>query len=45
MAGDPLARRVVLDSALPLGRVLGAVIGTLGVRDVVLVGPMTEFGA
>jgi predicted NBD/HSP70 family sugar kinase len=43
-AGDPLARRVVLDAALPLGRVLGAVIGTLGVRDVVLVGQMTDFG-
>jgi predicted NBD/HSP70 family sugar kinase len=43
-AGDALARRVVLQAARPLGRVLGAVIGTLGVRDVVLVGPMTMFG-
>jgi predicted NBD/HSP70 family sugar kinase len=43
-AGDPLARQVVLEAAAPLGRVLGAVIGTLGVRDVVLVGPMTDFG-
>jgi predicted NBD/HSP70 family sugar kinase len=43
-AGDSLARKVVLEAAAPLGRVLGAVIGTLGVRDVVLVGPMTEFG-
>jgi predicted NBD/HSP70 family sugar kinase len=43
-ADDPLARQVVLEAAVPLGRVLGAVIGTLGVRDVVLVGPMTEFG-
>jgi predicted NBD/HSP70 family sugar kinase len=43
-AGDPLARKVVLEAATPLGRVLGAVIGTLGVRDVVLVGPMTDFG-
>jgi predicted NBD/HSP70 family sugar kinase len=42
--GDPLARRVILEAARPLGRVLGAVIGTLGVRDVVIVGPMTEFG-
>jgi N-acetylglucosamine repressor len=42
--GDALARRIVLEAAVPLGRVLGAVIGTLGVRDVVLVGPMTEFG-
>jgi predicted NBD/HSP70 family sugar kinase len=44
-ADDELARRIVLEAAVPLGRVLGAVIGTLGVRDVVLVGPMTEFGA
>jgi predicted NBD/HSP70 family sugar kinase len=43
-AHDPLARQVVLEAALPLGRVLGAMIGTLGARDVVLVGPMTEFG-
>jgi transcriptional regulator of PTS gene len=42
--GDGLAREVVLAAAAPLGRVLGAVIGTLGVRDVVLVGPMTEYG-
>ncbi len=43
-AGDPLVRQVVLDAAAPLGRVLGAMIGTLGARDVVLVGPMTDFG-
>jgi N-acetylglucosamine repressor len=43
-AGDTLAREVVLDSARPLGRVLGAMIGTLGAREVVLVGPMTAFG-
>jgi predicted NBD/HSP70 family sugar kinase len=43
-AGDALARQVVLASARPLGRVLGAMIGTLGAREVVLVGPMTAFG-
>jgi N-acetylglucosamine repressor len=43
-AGDELARRLVLDAAPPLGRVLAAMIGTLGARDVVLIGPMTEFG-
>jgi predicted NBD/HSP70 family sugar kinase len=42
--GDPLARRVVLDAARPLARVLGTMIGTLGAREVVLVGPMTAFG-
>lgn len=43
-AGDRLARRIVLEAAAPLGRVLAAMIGTLGVRDLVLIGPMTEFG-
>jgi predicted NBD/HSP70 family sugar kinase len=43
-AGDRLARQVVLEAAPPLGRVLAAMIGTLGARDVVLIGPMTEFG-
>jgi predicted NBD/HSP70 family sugar kinase len=43
-AGDLLARRVVLESAVPLGRVMAAMIGTLGARDVVLIGPMTDFG-
>jgi predicted NBD/HSP70 family sugar kinase len=42
--GDALARQVVLESARPLGRVLGAMIGTLGAREVVLVGAMTAFG-
>jgi N-acetylglucosamine repressor len=44
VAGDALARQVVLEAAQPLGRVLGAMIGTLGAREVVLVGPMTDFG-
>ncbi len=43
-AGDDVAREVVLDSAPLLGRTLAAVIGTLGARDVVLVGPMVDFG-
>ena len=43
-AGDAVARTVVLESAPSLGRTLGAVIGTLGARDVVLVGPMADFG-
>lgn len=43
-AGDRLVQQVVLESTAPLGRVLGAMIGTLGARDVVLVGPMTDFG-
>lgn len=43
-AGDPLARQVVLESAPPMGRVLGAMIGTLGARDIVLIGLMTDYG-
>lgn len=43
-AGDRVARQVVLEAGPPLGRVLAVVIGTLGVRDIVLVGPMTAFG-
>lgn len=43
-AGDPVARQVVLEAGPPLGRVLAVMIGTLGVRDVVLVGAMTVFG-
>ncbi len=43
-AGDRTARQVVLESAPPLGRVIGAMIGTLGARDIVLVGPMADFG-
>jgi predicted NBD/HSP70 family sugar kinase len=44
-AGDSVARDIVLRSAPPLGRIIAAVIGTLGARDIVLVGPMTDFGA
>jgi N-acetylglucosamine repressor len=43
-AHDAVAREVVLGSAQPLGRVIGAVIGTLGARHIVLVGPMTDYG-
>ena len=41
---DPLAREIVLDAAIPLGRILGAVVGTLDIRDIVLVGQMTAYG-
>jgi len=43
-SGDEVARTLVLESAPPLGRVIGAMIGTLGARDIVLVGPMADFG-
>ena len=43
-AGDPVAREVVLDAARPLGRVVAGMIGTLGARDVVLIGLMTAYG-
>jgi predicted NBD/HSP70 family sugar kinase len=43
-AGDPLALEVVAEVARPLGRILGAVIGVLGIHDIVLIGPMTALG-
>ena len=43
-AGDAVARAIVFESAPPLGRVVGAMIGTLGARDVVFVGPMADYG-
>ena len=42
--GDRLAREIVLESATPLGRVVGGMIGALGARDIVLVGSMTDYG-
>jgi predicted NBD/HSP70 family sugar kinase len=43
-SGDPLAREVVEEVGRPLGWVLGAVIGILGIHDIVLIGPMTALG-
>jgi len=43
-AGDAVAQRVVLESTPSLGRVIGAMIGTLGARDIVLAGPMADYG-
>lgn len=44
VAGDELAREVVLDGARHLGRTLGGLIGTLSIHHVLLVGEMTAFG-
>ena len=43
-SGDPLANQIVLEAGPPLGRVLATMIGTLGARDIVLIGPMTDYG-
>jgi predicted NBD/HSP70 family sugar kinase len=43
-AGDGLAREVVLDAGHHLGRTIGALIGSLDISTVVLVGAMTVFG-
>jgi N-acetylglucosamine repressor len=43
-AGDELAREVVLEGGRHLGRTLGTLIGTLGIRHILLVGEMTSFG-
>ena len=43
-AGDEIARGVVLAAGVLLGRALGSLIGTLGTRDIILIGPMTDYG-
>ena len=43
-AGHPRVRAAILESALYVGRALGALIDTLDIRHIVLVGPMTAFG-
>ena len=43
-AGRPEVRAAVLESALYIGRALGALIDTLDIRHIVLIGPMTAFG-
>lgn len=42
--GDEIARQVILEAARHLGRTIGALVGTLNVQHVVLVGEMTAFG-
>jgi len=43
-SGHPGVRAAVLESALHVGRALGALIDTLDIRHIVLIGPMTGFG-
>ena len=43
-AGHPRVRAAILESALYVGRALGALIDTLDIRHIVLIGPMTSFG-
>ena len=38
-------RAAVLESAIHVGRALGSLIDTLDIRHIVLLGPMTAFGA
>jgi len=44
-AGDPLARRVVLEAGHYLGMAISGLIGTLNIRKIILSGIMTRFGA
>ncbi|CAN5857263.1 ROK family transcriptional regulator [soil metagenome] len=44
LAGDSLAREVVLEAAAHIGHAIGAVTAALDIRDIVVVGPMTSFG-
>ncbi len=43
-AGDPVVRDIVLGAGQALGRMLGCLVGTLDVHDIVLIGTMTAFG-
>jgi hypothetical protein len=43
-SGDPAARRIVIDAGRHLGAALGALVGALHVRRIVLAGTMTAFG-
>lgn len=42
--GDARVRAAVLESALYVGRAIGALIDTLDIRHIVVLGPMTAFG-
>lgn len=44
-SGDETARRVVVAAGRALGRVIAGVVGTLNVRQVVLLGSVTSLGA
>ena len=44
-AGDPLARRVVLEAGHYLGMAISSLIGTLNIQKIILSGIMTRFGA
>ena len=43
-AGDPGVVEVVLEAGHYLGRMLGHLVGTLDIHDIVLIGTMTAFG-
>ena len=43
-AGDPRVVEVVLEAGRYLGRMLGHLVGTLDIHDIVLIGSMTAFG-
>jgi predicted NBD/HSP70 family sugar kinase len=41
---DGLAAQVVMETAMALGRTLGTITGTLDIRDIVVIGPMSALG-
>ena len=43
-AGDPAVVQVVIEAGHHLGRMLGHLVGTLDIHDIVLIGTMTAFG-
>lgn len=44
LAGDPLARQIVLEAGRFMGRAISSLVGTLNIRKIVLTGVMTCFG-
>ena len=44
IAGDPLARRVVLEAGQYLGMAISSLIGALNIQKIILSGIMTRFG-
>jgi len=44
MAGDPIARQVVLEAGSALGESIGFLVGTLNIREIILTGDMAHFG-
>jgi N-acetylglucosamine repressor len=45
IAGDPLARQVVLEAGIYMGLVISGLVGMLNIHNIVMSGELTRFGA